>query len=194
MARFYSISKKYLGGSTAEMEKLNPVVQSLFGSSGSIDKLGKAITEQKKAIQEVREASDIISNRPTYSSVIEGQAIDNINEKYKKLEQNQKNEKLRLIELQAAYKKLGNTYMYDQITEQLQKYNVELKDWQKNVNSIVQKAGGGAGAGFAIKQDEDIWSYIDRLKRNIGRLLHNKKKYLKVLLQVPKKKNMSPTV
>ena len=65
----------------AEMEKLNPVVQSLFGSSGSIDKLGKAITEQKKAIQEVHEASDIISNRPTYSSVIEGQAIDNINER-----------------------------------------------------------------------------------------------------------------
>ena len=188
MARFYSISKKYLGGSTAEMEKLNPVVQSLFGSSGSIDKLGKAITEQKKAIQEVREASDIISNRPTYSSVIEGQAIDNINEKYKKLEQNQKNEKLRLIELQAAYKKLGNTYMYDQITEQLQKYNVELKDWQKNVNSIVQKAGGGAGAGFAIKQDEDIWSYIDRLKKEYRSLTAQQKEISKGLTASPEEK------
>lgn len=188
MARFYSISKKYLGGSTAEMEKLNPVVQSLFGSSGSIDKLGKAITEQKKAIQEVREASDIISNRPTYSSVIEGQAIDNINEKYKKLEQNQKNEKLRLIELQAAYKKLGNTYMYDQITEQLQKYNVELKDWQKNVNSIVQKAGGGAGAGFAIKQDEDIWSYIDRLKKEYRSLTAQQEKISKGLTASPEEK------
>lgn len=188
MARFYSISKKYLGGSTAEMEKLNPVVQSLFGSSGSIDKLGKAITEQKKAIQEVREASDIISNRPTYSSVIEGQAIDNINEKYKKLEQNQKNEKLRLIELQAAYKKLGNTYMYDQITEQLQKYNVELKDWQKNVNSIVQKAGGGAGAGFAIKQDEDIWSYIDRLKKEYRSLTARQKEISKGLTASPEEK------
>lgn len=188
MARFYSISKKYLGGSTAEMEKLNPVVQSLFGSSGSIDKLGKAITEQKKAIQEVREASDIISNRPTYSSVIEGQAIDNINEKYKKLEQNQKNEKLRLIELQAAYKKLGNTYMYDQITEQLQKYNVELKDWQKNVNSIVQKAGGGAGAGFAIKQDEDIWSYIDRLKKEYWSLTAQQEEISKGLTVSPEEK------
>lgn len=188
MARFYSISKKYLGGSTAEMEKLNPVVQSLFGSSGSIDKLGKAITEQKKAIQEVREASDIISNRPTYSSVIEGQAIDNINEKYKKLEQNQKNEKLRLIELQAAYKKLGNTYMYDQITEQLQKYNVELKDWQKNVNSIVQKAGGGAGAGFAIKQDEDIWSYIDRLKKEYWSLTAQQEEISKGLTASPEEK------
>lgn len=188
MARFYSISKKYLGGSTAEMEKLNPVVQSLFGSSGSIDKLGKAITEQKKAIQEVREASDIISNRPTYSSVIEGQAIDNINEKYKKLEQNQKNEKLRLIELQAAYKKLGNTYMYDQITEQLQKYNVELKDWQKNVNSIVQKAGGGAGAGFAIKQDEDIWSYIDRLKKEYRSLTAQQEEISKGLTASPEEK------
>lgn len=188
MARFYSISKKYLGGSTAEMEKLNPVVQSLFGSSGSIDKLGKAITEQKKAIQEVREASDIISNRPTYSSVIEGQAIDNINEKYKKLEQNQKNEKLRLIELQAAYKKLGNTYMYDQITEQLQKYNVELKDWQKNVNSIVQKAGGGAGAGFAIKQDEDIWSYIDRLKKEYRSLTAQQEEISKGLAASPEEK------
>lgn len=188
MARFYSISKKYLGGSTAEMEKLNPVVQSLFGSSGSIDKLGKAITEQKKAIQEVREASDIISNRPTYSSVIEGQAIDNINEKYKKLEQNQKNEKLRLIELQAAYKKLGNTYMYDQITEQLQKYNVELKDWQKKVNSIVQKAGGGAGAGFAIKQDEDIWSYIDRLKKEYRSLTAQQKEISKGLTASPEEK------
>lgn len=188
MARFYSISKKYLGGSTAEMEKLNPVVQSLFGSSGSIDKLGKAITEQKKAIQEVREASDIISNRPTYSSVIEGQAIDNINEKYKKLEQNQKNEKLRLIELQAAYKKLGNTYMYDQITEQLQKYNVELKDWQKNVNSIVQKAGGGAGAGFAIKQDEDIWSYIDRLKKEYRSLTARQEEISKGLTASPEEK------
>lgn len=188
MARFYSISKKYLGGSTAEMEKLNPVVQSLFGPSGSIDKLGKAITEQKKAIQEVREASDIISNRPTYSSVIEGQAIDNINEKYKKLEQNQKNEKLRLIELQAAYKKLGNTYMYDQITEQLQKYNVELKDWQKNVNSIVQKAGGGAGAGFAIKQDEDIWSYIDRLKKEYRSLTAQQKEISKGLTASPEEK------
>lgn len=188
MARFSSISKKYLGGSTAEMEKLNPVVQSLFGSSGSIDKLGKAITEQKKAIQEVREASDIISNRPTYSSVIEGQAIDNINEKYKKLEQNQKNEKLRLIELQAAYKKLGNTYMYDQITEQLQKYNVELKDWQKNVNSIVQKAGGGAGAGFAIKQDEDIWSYIDRLKKEYRSLTAQQKEISKGLTASPEEK------
>lgn len=187
MARFYSISKKYLGGSTAEMEKLNPVVQSLFGSSGSIDKLGKAITEQKKAIQEVREASDIISNRPTYSSVIEGQAIDNINEKYKKLEQNQKNEKLRLIELQAAYKKLGNTYMYDQITEQLQKYNVELKDWQKNVNSIVQKAGG-AGAGFAIKQDEDIWSYIDRLKKEYRSLTAQQEEISKGLTASPEEK------
>lgn len=188
MARFYSISKKYLGGSTAEMEKFNPVVQSLFGSSGSIDKLGKAITEQKKAIQEVREASDIISNRPTYSSVIEGQAIDNINEKYKKLEQNQKNEKLRLIELQAAYKKLGNTYMYDQITEQLQKYNVELKDWQKNVNSIVQKAGGGAGAGFAIKQDEDIWSYIDRLKKEYRSLTAQQEEISKGLTASPEEK------
>lgn len=188
MARFYSISKKYLGGSTVEMEKLNPVVQSLFGSSGSIDKLGKAITEQKKAIQEVREASDIISNRPTYSSVIEGQAIDNINEKYKKLEQNQKNEKLRLIELQAAYKKLGNTYMYDQITEQLQKYNVELKDWQKNVNSIVQKAGGGAGAGFAIKQDEDIWSYIDRLKKEYRSLTAQQEEISKGLTASPEEK------
>lgn len=188
MARFYSISKKYLGGSTAEMEKLNPVVQSLFGSSGSIDKLGKAITEQKKAIQEVREASDIISNRPTYSSVIEGQAIDNINEKYKKLEQNQKNEKLRLIELQAAYKKLGNTYMYDQITERLQKYNVELKDWQKNVNSIVQKAGGGAGAGFAIKQDEDIWSYIDRLKKEYRSLTAQQEEISKGLTASPEEK------
>ena len=188
MARFYSISKKYLGGSTAEMEKLNPVVQSLFGSSGSIGKLGKAITEQKKAIQEVREASDIISNRPTYSSVIEGQAIDNINEKYKKLEQNQKNEKLRLIELQAAYKKLGNTYMYDQITEQLQKYNVELKDWQKNVNSIVQKAGGGAGAGFAIKQDEDIWSYIDRLKKEYRSLTAQQEEISKGLTASPEEK------
>lgn len=188
MARFYSISKKYLGGSTAEMEKLNPVVQSLFGSSGSIDKLGKAITEQKKAIQEVREASDIISNRPTYSSVIEGQAIDNINEKYKKLEQNQKNEKLRLIELQAAYKKLGNTYMYDQITEQLQKYNVELKDWQKNVNSIVQKAGGGAGAGFAIKQDEDIWSYIGRLKKEYRSLTAQQEEISKGLTASPEEK------
>lgn len=188
MTRFYSISKKYLGGSTAEMEKLNPVVQSLFGSSGSIDKLGKAITEQKKAIQEVREASDIISNRPTYSSVIEGQAIDNINEKYKKLEQNQKNEKLRLIELQAAYKKLGNTYMYDQITEQLQKYNVELKDWQKNVNSIVQKAGGGAGAGFAIKQDEDIWSYIDRLKKEYRSLTAQQEEISKGLTASPEEK------
>lgn len=188
MARFYSISKKYLGGSTAEMEKLNPVVQSLFGSSGSIDKLGKAITEQKKAIQEVREASDIISNRPTYSSVIEGQAIDNINEKYKKLEQNQKNEKLRLIELQAAYKKLGNTYMYDQITEQLQKYDVELKDWQKNVNSIVQKAGGGAGAGFAIKQDEDIWSYIDRLKKEYRSLTAQQEEISKGLTASPEEK------
>lgn len=188
MARFYSISKKYLGGSTAEMEKLNPVVQSLFGSSGSIDKLGKAITEQKKAIQEVREASDIISNRPTYSSVIEGQAIDNINEKYKKLEQNQKNEKLRLIELQAAYKKLGNTYMYGQITEQLQKYNVELKDWQKNVNSIVQKAGGGAGAGFAIKQDEDIWSYIDRLKKEYRSLTAQQEEISKGLTASPEEK------
>lgn len=188
MARFYSISKKYLGGSTAEMEKLNPVVQSLFGSSGSIDKLGKAITEQKEAIQEVREASDIISNRPTYSSVIEGQAIDNINEKYKKLEQNQKNEKLRLIELQAAYKKLGNTYMYDQITEQLQKYNVELKDWQKNVNSIVQKAGGGAGAGFAIKQDEDIWSYIDRLKKEYRSLTAQQEEISKGLTASPEEK------
>lgn len=188
MARFYSISKKYLGGSTAEMEKLNPVVQSLFGSSGSIDKLGKAITEQKKAIQEVREASDIISNRPTYSSVIEGQAIDNINGKYKKLEQNQKNEKLRLIELQAAYKKLGNTYMYDQITEQLQKYNVELKDWQKNVNSIVQKAGGGAGAGFAIKQDEDIWSYIDRLKKEYRSLTAQQEEISKGLTASPEEK------
>ena len=188
MARFYSISKKYLGGSTAEMEKLNPVVQSLFGSSGSIDKLGKAITEQKKAIQEVREASDIISNRPTYSSVIEGQAIDNINEKYKKLEQNQKNEKLRLIELQAAYKKLGNTYMYDQITEQLQKYNVELKDWQKNVNSIVQKARGGAGAGFAIKQDEDIWSYIDRLKKEYRSLTAQQEEISKGLTASPEEK------
>ena len=188
MARFYSISKKYLGGSTAEMEKLNPVVQSLFGSSGSIDKLGKAITEQKKAIQEVREASDIISNRPTYSSVIEGQAIDNINEKYKKLEQNQKNEKLRLIELQAAYKKLGNTYMYDQITAQLQKYNVELKDWQKNVNSIVQKAGGGAGAGFAIKQDEDIWSYIDRLKKEYRSLTAQQEEISKGLTASPEEK------
>lgn len=188
MARFYSISKKYLGGSTAEMEKLNPVVQSLFGSSGSIDKLGKAITEQKKAIQEVREASDIISNRPTYSSVIEGQAIDNINEKYKKLEQNQKNEKLRLIELQAAYKKLGNTYMYDQITEQLQKYNVELKDWQKNVNSIVQKAGGSAGAGFAIKQDEDIWSYIDRLKKEYRSLTAQQEEISKGLTASPEEK------
>lgn len=188
MARFYSISKKYLGGSTAEMEKLNPVVQSLFGSSGSIDKLGKAITEQKKAIREVREASDIISNRPTYSSVIEGQAIDNINEKYKKLEQNQKNEKLRLIELQAAYKKLGNTYMYDQITEQLQKYNVELKDWQKNVNSIVQKAGGGAGAGFAIKQDEDIWSYIDRLKKEYRSLTAQQEEISKGLTASPEEK------
>lgn len=188
MARFYSISKKYLGGSTAEMEKLNPVVQSLFGSSGSIDKLGKAITEQKKAIQEVREASDIISNRPTYSSVIEGQAIDNINEKYKKLEQNQKNEKLRLIELQAAYKKLGNTYMYDQITEQLQKYNVELKDWQKKVNSIVQKAGGGAGAGFAIKQDEDIWSYIDRLKKEYRSLTAQQEEISKGLTASPEEK------
>lgn len=188
MARFYSISKKYLGGSTAEMEKLNSVVQSLFGSSGSIDKLGKAITEQKKAIQEVREASDIISNRPTYSSVIEGQAIDNINEKYKKLEQNQKNEKLRLIELQAAYKKLGNTYMYDQITEQLQKYNVELKDWQKNVNSIVQKAGGGAGAGFAIKQDEDIWSYIDRLKKEYRSLTAQQEEISKGLTASPEEK------
>lgn len=188
MARFYSISKKYLGGSTAEMEKLNPVVQSLFGSSGSIDKLGKAITEQKKAIQEVREASDIISNRPTYSSVIEGQAIDNINEKYKKLEQNQKNEKLRLIELQAAYKKLGNTYMYDQITEQLQKYNVELKDWQKNVNSIVQKAGSGAGAGFAIKQDEDIWSYIDRLKKEYRSLTAQQEEISKGLTASPEEK------
>lgn len=188
MARFYSISKKYLGGSTAEMEKLNPVVQPLFGSSGSIDKLGKAITEQKKAIQEVREASDIISNRPTYSSVIEGQAIDNINEKYKKLEQNQKNEKLRLIELQAAYKKLGNTYMYDQITEQLQKYNVELKDWQKNVNSIVQKAGGGAGAGFAIKQDEDIWSYIDRLKKEYRSLTAQQEEISKGLTASPEEK------
>ena len=188
MARFYSISKKYLGGSTAEMEKLNPVVQSLFGSSGSIDKLGKAITEQKKAIQEVREASDIISNRPTYSSVIEGQAIDNINEKYKKLEQNQKNEKLRLIELQAAYKKLGNTYMYDQITEQLQKYNVELKDWQKNVNSIVQKAGGGAGAGFAIKQGEDIWSYIDRLKKEYRSLTAQQEEISKGLTASPEEK------
>lgn len=188
MARFDSISKKYLGGSTAEMEKLNPVVQSLFGSSGSIDKLGKAITEQKKAIQEVREASDIISNRPTYSSVIEGQAIDNINEKYKKLEQNQKNEKLRLIELQAAYKKLGNTYMYDQITEQLQKYNVELKDWQKNVNSIVQKAGGGAGAGFAIKQDEDIWSYIDRLKKEYRSLTAQQEEISKGLTASPEEK------
>lgn len=188
MARFYSISKKYLGGSTAEMEKLNPVVQSLFGSSGSIDKLGKAITEQKKAIQEVREASDIISNRPTYSSVIEGQAIDNINEKYKKLEQNQKNEKLRLIELQAAYKKLGNTYMYDQITEQLQKHNVELKDWQKNVNSIVQKAGGGAGAGFAIKQDEDIWSYIDRLKKEYRSLTAQQEEISKGLTASPEEK------
>lgn len=188
MARFYSISKKYLGVSTAEMEKLNPVVQSLFGSSGSIDKLGKAITEQKKAIQEVREASDIISNRPTYSSVIEGQAIDNINEKYKKLEQNQKNEKLRLIELQAAYKKLGNTYMYDQITEQLQKYNVELKDWQKNVNSIVQKAGGGAGAGFAIKQDEDIWSYIDRLKKEYRSLTAQQEEISKGLTASPEEK------
>lgn len=188
MARFYSISKKYLGGSTAEMEKLNPVVQSLFGSSGSIDKLGKAITEQKKAIQEVREANDIISNRPTYSSVIEGQAIDNINEKYKKLEQNQKNEKLRLIELQAAYKKLGNTYMYDQITEQLQKYNVELKDWQKNVNSIVQKAGGGAGAGFAIKQDEDIWSYIDRLKKEYRSLTAQQEEISKGLTASPEEK------
>lgn len=188
MARFYSISKKYLGGSTAEMEKLNLVVQSLFGSSGSIDKLGKAITEQKKAIQEVREASDIISNRPTYSSVIEGQAIDNINEKYKKLEQNQKNEKLRLIELQAAYKKLGNTYMYDQITEQLQKYNVELKDWQKNVNSIVQKAGGGAGAGFAIKQDEDIWSYIDRLKKEYRSLTAQQEEISKGLTASPEEK------
>lgn len=188
MARFYSISKKYLGGSTAEMEKLNPVVQSLFGSSGSIDKLGKAITEQKKAIQEVREASDIISNRPTYSSVIEGQAIDNINEKYKKLEQNQKNEKLRLIELQAAYKKLGNTYMYDQITEQLQKYNVELKDWQKKVNSIVQKAGGGAGAGFAIKQGEDIWSYIDRLKKEYRSLTAQQKEISKGLTASPEEK------
>lgn len=188
MARFHSISKKYLGGSTAEMEKLNPVVQSLFGSSGSIDKLGKAITEQKKAIQEVREASDIISNRPTYSSVIEGQAIDNINEKYKKLEQNQKNEKLRLIELQAAYKKLGNTYMYDQITEQLQKYNVELKDWQKNVNSIVQKAGGGAGAGFAIKQDEDIWSYIDRLKKEYRSLTAQQEEISKGLTASPEEK------
>lgn len=188
MARFYSISKKYLGGSTAEMEKLNPVVQSLFGSSGSIDKLGKAITEQKKAIQEVREASDIISNRPTYSSVIEGQAIDNINEKYKKLEQNQKNEKLRLIELQAAYKKLSNTYMYDQITEQLQKYNVELKDWQKNVNSIVQKAGGGAGAGFAIKQDEDIWSYIDRLKKEYRSLTAQQEEISKGLTASPEEK------
>lgn len=187
MARFYSISKKYLGGSTAEMENLNPVVQSLFGSSGSIDKLGKAITEQKKAIQEVREASDIISNRPTYSSVIEGQAIDNINEKYKKLEQNQKNEKLRLIELQAAYKKLGNTYMYDQITEQLQKYNVELKDWQKNVNSIVQKAGG-AGAGFAIKQDEDIWSYIDRLKKEYRSLTAQQEEISKGLTASPEEK------
>ena len=188
MARFYSISKKYLGGSTAEMEKLNPVVQSLFGSSGSIDKLGKAITEQKKAIQEVREASDIISNRPTYSSVIEGQAIDNINEKYKKLEQNQKNEKLRLIELQAAYKKLSNTYMYDQITEQLQKYNVELKDWQKKVNSIVQKAGGGAGAGFAIKQDEDIWSYIDRLKKEYRSLTAQQEEISKGLTASPEEK------
>lgn len=188
MARFYFISKKYLGGSTAEMEKLNSVVQSLFGSSGSIDKLGKAITEQKKAIQEVREASDIISNRPTYSSVIEGQAIDNINEKYKKLEQNQKNEKLRLIELQAAYKKLGNTYMYDQITEQLQKYNVELKDWQKNVNSIVQKAGGGAGAGFAIKQDEDIWSYIDRLKKEYRSLTAQQEEISKGLTASPEEK------
>ena len=188
MARFYSISKKYLGGSTAEMEKLNPVVQSLFGPSRSIDKLGKAITEQKKAIQEVREASDIISNRPTYSSVIEGQAIDNINEKYKKLEQNQKNEKLRLIELQAAYKKLGNTYMYDQITEQLQKYNVELKDWQKNVNSIVQKAGGGAGAGFAIKQDEDIWSYIDRLKKEYRSLTAQQEEISKGLTASPEEK------
>mgnify|MGYP000006426309 FL=1 len=188
MARFYSISKKYLGGSTAEMEKLNPVVQSLFGSSGSIDKLGKAITEQKKAIQEVREASDIISNRPTYSSVIEGQAIDNINEKYKKLEQNQKNEKLRLIELQAAYKKLGNTYMYDQITEQLQKYNVELKDWQKKVNSIVQKAGGGAGAGFAIKQGEDIWSYIDRLKKEYRSLTAQQEEISKGLTASPEEK------
>ena len=187
IARFYSISKKYLGGSTAEMEKLNPVVQSLFGSSGSIDKLGKAITEQKKAIQEVREASDIISNRPTYSSVIEGQAIDNINEKYKKLEQNQKNEKLRLIELQAAYKKLGNTYMYDQITEQLQKYNVELKDWQKNVNSIVQKASG-AGAGFAIKQDEDIWSYIDRLKKEYRSLTAQQEEISKGLTASPEEK------
>lgn len=188
MTRFYSISKKYLGGSTAEMEKLNSVVQSLFGSSGSIDKLGKAITEQKKAIQEVREASDIISNRPTYSSVIEGQAIDNINEKYKKLEQNQKNEKLRLIELQAAYKKLGNTYMYDQITEQLQKYNVELKDWQKNVNSIVQKAGGGAGAGFAIKQDEDIWSYIDRLEKEYRSLTAQQEEISKGLTASPEEK------
>lgn len=188
MARFYSISKKYLGGSTAEMKKLNPVVQSLFGSSGSIDKLGKAITEQKKAIQEVREASDIISNRPTYSSVIEGQAIDNINEKYKKLEQNQKNEKLRLIELQAAYKKLGNTYMYDQITGQLQKYNVELKDWQKKVNSIVQKAGGGAGAGFAIKQDEDIWSYIDRLKKEYRSLTAQQEEISKGLAASPEEK------
>lgn len=188
MARFYSISKKYLGGSTAEMGKLNPVVQSLFGPFGSIDKLGKAITEQKKAIQEVREASDIISNRPTYSSVIEGQAIDNINEKYKKLEQNQKNEKLRLIELQAAYKKLGNTYMYDQITEQLQKYNVELKDWQKNVNSIVQKAGGGAGASFAIKQDEDIWSYIDRLKKEYRSLTAQQEEISKGLTASPEEK------
>lgn len=188
MGRFYSISKKYLGGSTAEMKKLNPVVRSLSGSFGSIDKLGKAITEQKKAIQEVREASDIISNRPTYSSVIEGQAIDNINEKYKKLEQNQKNEKLRLIELQATYKKLGNTYMYDQITEQLQKYNVELKDWQKNVNSIVQKAGGGAGAGFAIKQDEDIWSYIDRLKKEYKSLTAQQKEISKGLTASPEEK------
>ena len=81
--------------------------------------------------------------------------------------------------------------MYDQITEQLQKYNVELKDWQKNVNSIVQKAGGGAGAGFAIKQDEDIWSYIDRLKREgIGQLTAQQEEISKGLTAKSRRKRI----
>ena len=78
--------------------------------------------------------------------------------------------------------------MYDQITEQLQKYNVELKDWQKNVNSIVQKAGGGAGAGFAIKQDEDIWSYIDRLKKEYRSLTAQQEEISKGLTASPEEK------
>lgn len=170
--RFYKTVETYLGDNGKTSQVFRSYGAQLFNP---IQKLAKAYKGQKDAIDEVRASADILYGGATFKSKEEGKLVDAVNEKYNDLAQTQENNINKLKELQQIYQDAGDDYYYDQVTKDLEKYNVQLENWQKNVKDIIAAAPKGAGSAFDVLPDDNSVKYIERLKKSYNDLINQRK-------------------